>query len=751
MKTLTGQDPLDRRIRQAFWLGTLCVSIPVGAFAHEGHAPLPTRGVQVDPAKGVLTLSPDAYRALAVRETEIENQAVERRIQGYAKVTTPWGRRAFATSRLSGRIAALHAFPGQQVKAGEVVAEVESVPLESLRMEILAAENELQLSEKLTKNLDPLAQSGAIAGQRFLELELKRRQQQNAMAIARMKWLNLGLEATAIPRLSEPAAPEAVLRLPVTSPIDGVVTHSDLSVGKAIEPSEHLFEILDLSTVWVEIGVLEKDLHLVRTGNVVDVTLTARPGEIVRGTIRGVGSLLDDETHLGTVWAEWKNDRQESHYVSGMSGQAQVIVSRSVGALTVPMSSLISDGVEQYVFVQQAATAQGYEFRKQNVIVGRKATQTVEIVGGDLFPGDRVMTTGSQELATLFVPGVLRVGPESSRNMGLLMESATQRNIEQVLPLDGAVDLPPERRAAVSSVLAGSLSRLLVSRGQSVRSGDTLAEIVSSEFQELQLDLIRTRLELDLLLETQERHRKASQEGGLSRRTFWETESRTVAVSREQEALQRKLLALGITADEIRGILRTKTAIRAFPVRATIDGVLVDFRASVGQALGANEPLFEIHDLSHAWIQGYVSERDIGAIRIGQTVRVRLTAYPAFLATGVVVRSGRSFGADSRTLSLWVELKTPPAEALQQNMMARLSVVLGSSEPVLAIPSQSIVTEGTRSFVFVQQPDGIFQRRLVSTGRSDDRFVEIRSGVKAGETLVISGAASLQTAYVSIR
>ncbi|NUN52631.1 MAG: hypothetical protein HUU06_07580, partial [Planctomycetaceae bacterium] len=73
----------------------------------------------------------------------------------------------------------------------------------------------------------------------------------------------------------------------------------------------------------------------------------------------------------------------------------------------------------------------------------------VALRDGSLFPGDRVITKGSHELSTFFVPGVLRISPEAAANMRLQIEPIRPRVVERILEFDGAIDVPPAGRASV--------------------------------------------------------------------------------------------------------------------------------------------------------------------------------------------------------------------------------------------------------------------------------------------------------------
>jgi multidrug efflux pump subunit AcrA (membrane-fusion protein) len=84
-------------------------------------------------------------------------------------------------------------------------------------------------------------------------------------------------------------------------------------------------------------------------------------------------------------------------------------------------------------------------------------------------------------------------------------------------------------------------------------------------------------------------------------------------------------------------------------------------------------------------------------------------------------------------------------------MGARLTVVGEESAPVLAVPVAAIARAESRSSVFIRKADGSFERRPVETGRHDDRMIEIVSGLREGESIVVAGVAALETTLASIR
>src|SRR5262249_9937413 len=188
---LTAQRPLPAAAAAA--LIVVLTAAVAWLWAHEGHQPLPTKGAQVDTAKGQITLSRAAREALDVQTAEVELRPVAERVLAYATLQAPWQRHAYATTRLPGRITELHAKPGQTIAAGQLLAEVNSLELENLALELVNAQNELELSARIVADLEAGSQRGAVREQHLLEEQTKHQQYQNNLEVARSKWLSLGL------------------------------------------------------------------------------------------------------------------------------------------------------------------------------------------------------------------------------------------------------------------------------------------------------------------------------------------------------------------------------------------------------------------------------------------------------------------------------------------------------------------------------------------------------------------------------
>ncbi len=726
------------------WFLALLTLLAGPALAHEGHQPLPTKGVQVDVERGHVTLSRAARELIGIEATEVATGQVASRVRAYATVVTPWGRRANVSSRLAGRILQLGVVPGAEVQRLQPLAEIDSVELQSLRADALRAVSDRNLAQTLFEALSAAAKGGSIPGQRLVDAETSLRQSEIAVEVARAKALGLKLGEDAF----DPGN-TAPLRIRPTAPIDGVVLHSDAAVGKYVDATDHLFEIVDPRRVWVQIPILERDLHRLQVGQGVELRFAALGNAIIRSTISRLDRWLDPVTHQVNAWVDLDLDPMSPGPVAGMTGTAEILSLGTQEGLTIPLRAVFSDGAERYVFVEETSTRTSSEYRKRTVVLGRRSEETAELVSGEVYPGDRVVVRGGHELSSLFFLGVLRLGEATARAIGLKTDAVTDRTIDQILRLDAAVEIPPQQRMEISPQVAGVLHSIRVDRSQPVERGEPLFEIASLELQDAQLDLIQAKLSRDTWAELLDRRRSGGE--AVPARVLAETEKQAIGAATRLATLKEKLLTIGLTGEEIESVLTSRRIVDAVTVRSPLAGTVVRFDGVLGQTLPANQPILEIHQLSHPRIIAYVPQQDAAKVAVGQKARIELTAYPGRELTGVIARQGPGLIPGSRTQAVWIDFDSPPEELLLHNMLARVVISTATPSTALAVGRGAIVQDRLQSYVFVRKSDGTFDRRRVTLGRADDRVVEIVSGVTRGETVATGGVPQLQTAYASVR
>lgn len=187
---------------------------------------------------------------------------------------------------------------------------------------------------------------------------------------------------------------------------------------------------------------------------------------------------------------------------------------------------------------------------------------------------------------------------------------------------------------------------------------------------------------------------------------------------------------------------------------APIDGTLIHkpiglgtttSEISVGSVAQQGQVLFTIADLSKMNFVANVDETDVGRMEVGQEAEVVIDAYPNEIIGGKVVKIGSvsSVTATGATVfSVEIELKDTTLD-LKEGMNGSADIIETSKENILVVPLGAVLEKEEKNVVYVVE-DGVVSEQEVEAGLSDEAYVEIKSGLKADEQVVISGADKLK-------
>lgn len=151
-----------------------------------------------------------------------------------------------------------------------------------------------------------------------------------------------------------------------------------------------LFTVVDLSTVWVQGDLYEKDFRNVQVGSSATITTTAYPGLALRGRVAYIDPQLNEQTRTARVRVEVTNPRRELRL--GMYAEMQIAGRGRADRVTVHRDAVQTIGARQFVYV--AKPGQRGRYTEREVRVGNSSGDRIEIITG-LNPGDAVVTRGS--------------------------------------------------------------------------------------------------------------------------------------------------------------------------------------------------------------------------------------------------------------------------------------------------------------------------------------------------------------------
>ena len=341
----------------------------------------------------------------------------------------------------------------------------------------------------------------------------------------------------------------------------------------------------------------------------------------------------------------------------------------------------------------------------------------------------------------------------------LKSEPMSQRTLVERISVLAQVRPKPGFSATVAAPLPGQLIGGSEYRfpipGRSVAAGDLIGQ-VQPRFSEEAARYFETQAEFDAanaaLRQAEaayERTKSLFAVEAKSRRELEEAETAVASARARRSAVAALHANLGSTnqANNSAGIVE---------LRAPIAGVITSVRAGVGEPVTADQTLYTILDPSIVWIEARVPESAMGRLEssgaaknaLGQLLDGSDREFSISGENGRLVFTGLEVDPQTRTVPLIYEMNNAKA-GLRTGQALRLHVETASAREVLSIPHSALVEESGVFVVFVQVSGETFQRREVRLGIRDGAWIEVLSGLSAGERVVTSGAYAVRLAGAS--
>ena len=314
--------------------------------------------------------------------------------------------------------------------------------------------------------------------------------------------------------------------------------------------------------------------------------------------------------------------------------------------------------------------------------------------------------------------GEVKISTEKVQKLGVRTEPAGLRALDRIVRAAGRIE-PDERRTyAISPKFEGYVERLHVNAtGQPVSKGQPLFEVYSPE-------LVSAQREYAIAAQGVESLKEA---GGEAQNAM-----RQLAAS----SLMR-LKNWDISEEQVKALAKSGETRRTLTFRSPVSGIVTEKKALQGMRFMPGEALYQVADLSAVWVVADVFEQDIGLVKVGAGVTVKINAYPDKVFKGTITYVYPMLKAETRTIPVRVELANP-GQLLKPGMFAQVEIAVAAKRPVVAVPVSAVIDSGTRRIVLVQKAEGRFEPREVKLGARSDAYVEVIEGVRDGEPVVVA-------------
>lgn len=302
--------------------------------------------------------------------------------------------------------------------------------------------------------------------------------------------------------------------------------------------------------------------------------------------------------------------------------------------------------------------------------------------------------------------GEVRISPAIINNLGVRTEPALQGVLTERLETLGTVAFDERRTQQVRSRSEGWVEGLSVrSVGDPVQSGQVLFRLRSPQLEAAQQEYLDAlRIGNDELI----------------------------------DASRERLRVLGLDAATVSALARSKRRAGQVSYRAPVGGVVTALDVREGSLLTPDMAALTITGTGSLWVMAEVPEAQSAALRIGAVAEIRFPVLPGEVYDGRIDYIYPELNAQSRTVRARITLQTPPP-AVRANMLASISLQGTAGVETVHIPRSALIRSGREDRVVVALGDGRFAPRKVTVGPESGERISIRSGLAAGERVVVAG------------
>ena len=333
-------------------------------------------------------------------------------------------------------------------------------------------------------------------------------------------------------------------------------------------------------------------------------------------------------------------------------------------------------------------------------------------------------------------PNTVEVDEGMLRDLRITTRAVESRTGSDLVVLLGELAVDERAYAEVGPPVAARVTRLFVNTGDTVRAAQTLVELTSPDLGRERAAYLSANVRLKLAEAVLERKRGLATEKIVPLREVQEAESAVGEARAVVRASRAAIAAFGVDPPTDDGDGATAST---FVLRSPVAGAVIERTAVLGQLLDPATPAFRIGNLATLWLTVHAFERDAVRIRQGVSARLSFPALPGQDFAGIVTTVGRHVERASRTVPVRIDVKNR-RNLLRPGMSATATLPVGDTGAILTVPVASVQRVRNEWCVFLPKDANHFEIRRIGRGRDLGGEVEVLSGLRAGETIVVDGA-----------
>lgn len=315
--------------------------------------------------------------------------------------------------------------------------------------------------------------------------------------------------------------------------------------------------------------------------------------------------------------------------------------------------------------------------------------------------------------------GGVSISPTMAQNIGVKTQVVKTMALSREIRTVGRLTYDERLVNHIHTKYGGWIDKLYVDfTGQEVKKDDILLEIYSPE-------LVSTQEELLLALKYQETLK----------------DSPIPEISRGAKSLAdstlKRLQLFDVPKHQIDELIEAKSVTKTLHIHSPVKGFVIKKHALQGMHVKPGMNLYMIADLSNIWIIADIYEYEVPWIKLGQEAEMTLSYFPGKTFKGKITFIDPVLDPKSRTVKARIEFPNPKWE-LKPEMYANVTLKSEVTKKTIAVPEEAVIYSGDKTMAMIQQASGNFESRELNLGVKTQGYVQVLSGLKAGERVVTS-------------
>ncbi len=301
-----------------------------------------------------------------------------------------------------------------------------------------------------------------------------------------------------------------------------------------------------------------------------------------------------------------------------------------------------------------------------------------------------------EEHAKHGVEGVVELNEQQRDALNLTLGSFQMRNLTTVVKVNGELAIAPENKAEITTLIGGNIKEIKVFHGDKVRKGQVLAVLEHPDFISLQESYAEFASSLEYLEQDYLSQKDLYERNAGSNKDYQKAKADYFIAKARYQGLHSRLLLLNLSPEDV----RNGKISNVISLYSPINGFVNKINVKLGSYVGPEDKLFEITDNSAIHADFMIYEKDVHLIKMGQLIHFTVANRPEEEFTATIFAIGKEFEANSRSVQIHAQINEDVKE-LYPGMYISGHLHI-DKKLTTTLPDDAIVTEGTKSFIFVQ-------------------------------------------------